>query len=78
MVTFLPLQFTLLCLAMLTISKLWAMFYFLAFNSGLVFSSNAFRYIFAGIGFVYWDFSKVFSYTFRLDMAVLTLRAVIK
>ena len=33
-----------------------------------------------GIGFVCWDFSKVFSRSFRLDldMAVLTLGAVIK
>ena len=37
-----------------------------------------YRYIVTGIGFVCWDFSKVFSRTFRLDMAELTSRAVIK
>ena len=57
------------------------MFYFLMFNSGLVISGNYIGidlYQVTGIGFVCWDFSKVFSRTFRLDMAELTLRAVIK
>ena len=52
-----------------------AMFYFLAFNSGLVLFGID---LVTGIGFVCWDFSKVFSRTFRLDMAVLTFLAVIK
>ena len=58
-----------------------AMFYFLALNSGPVISGNDISvYPVTGIdlGFVLRDFSKVFSHTFRLDMAELTLRAVIK
>ena len=52
-------------------------------NSGPVISGNAISvYPVTGIGFVVRDFSKVFSHTFRLDldldMAELTLRAVIK
>ena len=55
------------------------MFYFLAFTSGSVICGNDISvYPVTGIGFVCWDFSKVFSRTFRLDMAELTLRAVIK
>ena len=55
------------------------MFYFLALNSGPVISGNDISvYPVPGIGFVLQDFSKVFSHTFRLDMAELTLRAVIK
>ena len=53
-----------------------AMFYFLALNSGPVISSNdrlsVYIYPVTGIGFVLRDFSKVFSHTFRLDMAELT------
>ena len=56
-----------------------AMFYFLALNSGPVISGNDISvYPVTGIGFVLRDFSKVFSHTFRLDMAELILRAVIK
>ena len=56
-----------------------AMFYFLALNSGPVISGNYISvYPVTGIGFMLRDFSKVFSHTFRLDMAELTLRAVIK
>ena len=56
-----------------------AMFYFLALNSRSVFAGNDISvYPVTGIGFVLRDFSKVFSHTFRLDMAELTLRAVIK
>ena len=51
-----------------------AMFYFLALNSG----NDISIYPVTSIGFVLRDFSKVFSHTFRLDMAELTLRAVIK
>ena len=55
------------------------MFYFLAFNSSSVISGNDISvYPVTGIGFVCWDFSKVLSRTFRLDIAELTLRAVIK
>ena len=55
------------------------MFYFLALNSGPVISGYDISvYPVTGIGFVLWDFSKLFSHTFRLDMAELTLRAVIK
>ena len=56
------------------------MFYFLALNSGPAISGNDISvYPVTGIGFVLRDFSKVFSHTFRLDMAELTLwRAVIK
>ena len=52
--------------------QLVAMFYFLAFNSGPVISGNDISvYPVTGIGFVLRDFSKVFSHTFRLDMAAL-------
>ena len=45
-----------------------AMFYFLAFNSGSAISGNDISvYPVTGIGLVCWDFSKVFSRTFRLD-----------
>ena len=55
------------------------MFYFLALNSGPVISGNDISiYPVTGIGFVLRNFPKVFSHTFRLDMAELTLRAVIK
>ena len=51
------------------------MFYFLALNFGPVISGNdvsIYIYPNTGIGFVLRDFSKVFSHTFRLDMAELT------
>ena len=55
------------------------MFYFLALNSGPAISGNDISvYQVTDIGFVVRDFSNVFSHTFRLDMAELTLRAVIK
>ena len=55
------------------------MFYFLVLNSGPVISGNGISvYPVTGIGFVLRDLSKVFSHTFRLNMAELTLRAVIK
>ena len=55
-----------------------ATFYFLALNSGPVISGNDISvYPVTVMGFVLRDFSKVFSHTFRLDMAELTLRAVI-
>ena len=55
------------------------MFYFLAFNSSSVISGDDITvYLVTGICFVCWDFSKVFSRTFGLDMAELTLRAEIK
>ena len=55
------------------------MFYFLAINSGPVISGNNISvYPVTSIGFVLKDFSKVFSHTFRLDMAELTLHAVVK
>ena len=61
------------------VAQVGAMFYLLAFNSGSVISSNDISvYLVTGIGFVCWDFSKVFSRTSRLDIADLTLRAVIK
>ena len=50
------------------------MFYFLALNSGPAISGNDISvYPVTGIGLVLRDFSKVFSLTFRLDMAELTL-----
>ena len=50
------------------------MFYFLLLNSGPVISGNDISvYPVTGIGFVLRDFSKVFSHTFRLDMAELVL-----
>ena len=52
-----------------------AMFYFLALDSGR--SSNEISiYPVTGIGFVLRDFSKVFSHTFRLDMAELTINDI--
>ena len=55
------------------------MFYFLALNSGPVISGNDISVCpVTSISFVLGDFSKVSSHTFRLDMAELTLRAVIK
>ena len=55
------------------------MFYFLALNYDPVISGNDILvYPVTDIGFVLGDFSKVLSHTFRLDMAELTLCAVIK
>ena len=67
-------------LSMTGVKRDWlAMFYFLLLNSGPVISGNDISvYPVTGIGFVLRDFSKVFPQTFRLDMAELTLRAVIK